>query len=81
MPGDRGATDTRKGPAEDELEGFPFNSWMFEVVAEVVKNGPSHIGGEWPRLVTGTKGGFFNRKSQPSLIEAGRGRARDGHQG
>ena len=72
MSGDRGATDARKGPAEDELKGFPFDSWMFEVVAKVVKDGPGHIGGEWPCLVTGPRAAFsIERINQASLRRVG----------
>jgi len=81
VPGDRRATDACQGAAEDELECFSFDFWVFEIVAKVVKDGSGHIGGEWPCLVTGPKGGFFDRKDQPGLVEAGRGCARDGYQG
>ena len=60
VPGNRGATNAREGAAEDEFEGFPFDSWVLEVVAKVVKYGPCHIRGEWPCLVTRPKGGFFD---------------------
>jgi hypothetical protein len=54
------AADSCEGAAEDEFEGFPFDSWVLEVVAKVVKYGPCHIRGEWPCLVTRPKGGFFD---------------------
>lgn len=81
MAGNGGASNTGEGAAEDEFEGGSFDIGAGEVVAQVVENGASDIGGEGPLFVACADGSLLEGKDQPRLVETSRGSPWDGHQG
>ena len=81
MAGNGGASNTGEGAAEDEFEGGSFDIGAGEVVAQVVENGASDIGGEGPLFVACADGGLLEGEDQPCLVETSRGSPWDRHQG
>ena len=81
VAGDGGATDSGKGTAQDEFEGFTFNFRALEVMSQIVKNGLGDLGSEGPSEVSGLAGGFFDREDEPVFAEACRRAPGDNHEG
>ena len=80
MTGNGGASNTGERSAEDEFEGSAFDIGAGKVVAQVVKNCASNIGGKGPLFVACADGGLLEGQNQPGLVETSRGSAWDGHQ-
>jgi len=59
MAGNCGATNTSEGAAEDKFEGGSLDIGAGEVMAQVVENCASDIGGEGPLFVACTDGSLL----------------------
>ena len=81
MAGNGGAPNTSEGAAEDKFEGGSLDIGAGEVMAQVVENCASDIGGEGPLFVACAGGGLFEGEDQPCLVETSRGSPWDRHQG
>ena len=81
MAGNGGAPNASEGAAKDKFEGGSLDMGAGEVVAQVVENRASDIGGEGPLFVACADGSLLEGEDQPRLVETSRGSPWDGHQG
>ena len=80
MAGNRGASNPGEGAAQDHFQGIPLDHGANEVIPQIMKDGAGDFGSQWPFLMTGAEGGFFQGQDQPWLVQTGGLASRGGDQ-